>query len=283
MTEEQIQQEIEILAQQPLPQKRVWEVDFVRGLLIWLVTFDHFLYDCAFLFRFTSEFGLALKSFAVNYYLGYNLAGDVRAVIQYGCIMLFVFIAGLSCALSKSNFKRGVKMAGFSFAFTFVTYMLENLFGFVGMTITFNVLHVIATCTLMWSLIDLIFVKCNKTGKTILYSVVSIVSVVVIILGYHYLNNIIKTPLTPFQSIFFYNSTLFANSPGDHLNLFPALGFFMIGAMLSKVLYKERKTLFPFVNEKYLIPFTFSGKYCLFIYIGAQIFFVALGGILGWI
>ena len=51
--------------------------------------------------------------------------------------------------------------------------------------------------------------------------------------------------------------------------LFPNLGFFLLGSLLGKRLYKNKVTLFPKVNENFfLIRFlTFCGRYSLFIYL----------------
>ena len=151
------------------------------------------------------------------------------------------------------------------------------------MTISFNVIHVIALCVLLWALIDFVLSKLNQNGKNIIYCCLVTLAVAILVVGYLYLNQPIKEPLTHFQSIFVENNTLPANSTGDYLVLFPAMGWFLIGAMCSKLLYKEKCTLFGAINEKYFAPITFCGKYCLFIYVGAQIAFVAIGALFGWL
>ena len=63
----------------------------------------------------------------------------------------------------------------------------------------------------------------------------------------------------------------FVQSAPDHLPFFPDFGWFLIGAFLGRFLYRERKSLFPSVNPKWVSPFTFCGRYSIWIYFGSQV------------
>ena len=59
---------------------------------------------------------------------------------------------------------------------------------------------------------------------------------------------------------------------GDYLPFLPDFGWFLIGAFLGRIIYKERKSIFPSVNPKYVSPVTFCGRHSIWVYFGSQIF-----------
>ena len=63
---------------------------------------------------------------------------------------------------------------------------------------------------------------------------------------------------------------------GDYLPFFPAFGWFLVGAFLGKFLYRQRQSLFPTVNEKWVCPVTFCGRHAIWIYFGSQLFMYGL-------
>lgn len=256
--------------------KRVWEIDALRGFLILLVALDHFLWDVAFMFSFNTPFGMSLKEFARNWHYGIGVCGEVRSVIHDPCVLLFVFISGLSSSLSRNNAKRAVKMAGFAVGFSLVTYLAQEL-GFGNILVSFNVIHVIALCVFVWALLDWLFsLLKNKHAKTVYVFGVLILALACIICGHYFAKYSITERLSYPQSILVQNTSLGIFSPGDRLFLLPSLGWFLLGGCFSKLLYKDRKTLFPTVNERVALPLTFCGRYCIWIYFGSQVAFVGL-------
>ncbi|MBQ1703219.1 MAG: DUF1624 domain-containing protein, partial [Oscillospiraceae bacterium] len=81
------------------PRKRIELIDTLRVVAVFLMVFHHFFYDlCWLLGDWTAEvFGSrwVLFSNPVFDFLHYIFAG------------LFIFLAGLSCRLSRSNLRRG--------------------------------------------------------------------------------------------------------------------------------------------------------------------------------
>ena len=66
----------------------------------------------------------------------------------------------------------------------------------------------------------------------------------------------------------------------------PWLGWFLLGAVLGNLLYKDKSTRLGFVNEKFVAPVTFVGRHSLLFYLLSQGIGVALLFILvtlGWL
>ncbi|MBQ2914536.1 MAG: DUF1624 domain-containing protein, partial [Clostridia bacterium] len=59
---------------------------------------------------------------------------------------------------------------------------------------------------------------------------------------------------------------------GDYLAFFPDFAWFLVGGFLGKYLYKQKTTLFPKFNAKWVSPITFCGKYSIWVYFGTQLF-----------
>lgn len=92
--------------------KRIWELDFLRGLAIIMMVFDHIMYDFAYLPGYFSNF------YDVNHPL-FNWLNDfarlywnstLRFFGREFFVLLFLLISGISFTFSKDNFKRGGKM-----------------------------------------------------------------------------------------------------------------------------------------------------------------------------
>lgn len=104
-------------------QPRIVFIDYLRGAaLIYMVIF-HILFDLAFVIP--TEWGKAA------YYANENIAVfDTSA---------FILLAGVSCAFSRSNLRRGGRLLAIAFAFTAVT-----AFVFPGEAIYFGILHLMS-------------------------------------------------------------------------------------------------------------------------------------------
>lgn len=108
---------------------RIELMDALRGLAVCLMVLHHFLYDlCAFL--------------GAPWWLFTNPVFDV---LHYFFAGLFIFLYGISSDFSRSNLKRGAKAMALALGITLVTY-------FMNMTIVFGVLHLLASCMLLFGL-----------------------------------------------------------------------------------------------------------------------------------
>lgn len=254
----------------PVKNKRVWEVDFVRGLMILFVVWDHFMWD-------VNSIGVGDYKTALFQWL-YGLSenyydGVLRSVTHDVFVTLFVFTSGMSCSFSRSNGRRAIKMIAFACLFTAVTAAITAIIG-INLTINFNVIHVIALSVLLWAVIEWCWAKCKKNWqKNIFGCVMLAVTLTALIVGACALHS----PWTDTNPAWFFlaehKGAEYANfCGGDYLPFLPDFGWFLIGAFLGRIIYKERKSIFPSVNPKYVSPVTFCGRHSIWVYFGSQIF-----------
>ena len=248
--------------------KRVWEVDFVRGLMILFVVWDHFMWDVSDMGPYKSGLFTWLYELSSKYY-----GGVLRETTHDVFVTMFVFTSGVSCSFSRSNGMRAVKMIVFSLLFTSVTYAISAVIR-QNLTIYFNVIHVIALSVLLWSAIEWAWSKCDKPWKKNVFGwTMAAVTITVLAVGGCADNSpwTNDNPMWYFLAEHKYTEGFVKFTGGDYLAFFPDFGWFLVGAFLGRLLYKERKSLFPAVNEKWVSPVTFCGRYSIWIYFGSQV------------
>lgn len=259
----------ELAKEPPLKKQRVWEVDFLRGLMILFVVWDHFMWDVSSiggdyntgLFRW-------LYALSESYY-----GGTLRAVTHDVFVTLFVFTSGVSCSFSRNNGRRAIKMIVFACAFTAVTAAVSSVIGY-NVTIRFNVIHVIALSVLLWTVIEWCWERCRKNWqKNIFGAVMTAVTLTALVVG-------ACAKYSPWEStspVWFFlaehkgGTDFIKFCGGDYLPFLPDFGWFLIGAFLGRIIYKEKKSVFPSVNPKYVSPVTFCGRYSIWVYFGSQV------------
>ncbi len=285
-TQQQMDDIIDELALEPTP-KRIWEVDFLRGLMILFVVWDHFMWDITGVAggQYKTAFFQWLFNFQKLYY-----GGTLRSTVHGAFVNMFIFTSGISCSFSHNNNKRALKMVIVALFLTAATSAVSAMFG-VKVTIYFNVIHVIALSVVLYCLLQWLSKHCTKNWQKNIYgATVALMMIASFVVGYmankyHWQNQ---------NKIWFFLVEHNTSVPGyatftggDYWPFLPGFGWFLLGAVLGKWLYKERKSLFPTVNEKYVKPVTFYGKNSLWVYFGSQIimfgFFYLFHGVLNWL
>lgn len=161
VTPEQIETELDELAATP-KRERIWEVDFLRGLMILFVVWDHLMWDFAY-FGINNGFKTDVFRWLYNFAVDYQ-NGVLRATTHDAFVTMFVFTSGVSCSFSRSNGKRAIKMIAFACLLTAVTSAVSAIMN-ANMTMRFNVIHVIALSTLLWTLIEYCWSKCSNNWQ----------------------------------------------------------------------------------------------------------------------
>ena len=219
--------------------KRIWELDVLRGIMILGVVIVHLLFD-------------------LDYFLGIDVVKN--PILQYcldRCGFLFVVLSGVSVTLGKHNIRRGLQVFGCGMVITAVTAGMY-LLGFVDkfVIIYFGVLHLIGACMILWSL----FKKPPPWAA-------ALIGAGFVALGVY---------LRGVRAESFWLIPLGVTFPGfsssDYFPLLPHLGWFLLGASLGPLLYKEKRSRLP---EKYqnraLFRFLgFCGRHSLWIYLAHQ-------------
>ena len=267
LSQEKIDEIVDELAATPKP-KRIWEVDFLRGFMILFVVWDHLMSDVFDFAPYKTVFFQKWYQFTKTYY-----AGSLRAVTHDAFVTLFVFTSGISCSFSRSNGKRAIKMMSFALLFTAITVAVESI-AHVHAAIYFNVIHVIALSVTLWTAIEWCWSKCNRDWqKNVFGAVMAAVIITVLIVGS--IANTNRGAWTNNNPMWFFlvnhKDGNFMRGGADYLPFFPDFGWFLVGAFLGKFLYREKKSLFPSVNPKWVSPITFCGRYSIWIYFGSQI------------
>ena len=220
--------------------QRIWELDVLKGInLLWMLVI-HFLFDITWLFPL----------------LEWSEPGWYRLFVRL-CGVLFVLLSGICVTLGKHCLRRGLTVLGCGMVITAVTYGMYR-FGFdKSIMIYFGVLHCLGSCMILWSM----FKKCPNW-------LLAVIGIAMVAAGLYLRGNAtVDHPwLTPlgFVPPKFYTS--------DYFPLLPNLGFFLLGAVLGRTVYRRKETLLPMVSERNVLVrfFSFCGRQSLFIYLAHQ-------------
>ncbi len=217
--------------------KRIWELDAFRGVCILGVIAVHFIYDLTELYRIIDWQYPAWFSFVKNW-------GGV----------LFVALSGICATLGRRSVRRGIVVIGAGMIITAVTFVMSKMGFGEGILIWFGVLHCLGTCMVLWAG----FQKCPTW-------LLALLGIAVVAAGLYIRGKVlvdipwlIPIGLVPPE---FHTS--------DYFPLLPNLGFFLLGAVLGRTVYRRRETLLPAVSEKNIFVrfFSFCGRQSLLIYL----------------
>ena len=229
--------------------KRVWELDLIRGICITAMVFDHVLYDLTYLFN------------VKNYFLFFYFDFWGRDLIRAFVVMAFIMVSGISSSFSHSNFKRGFKLLLVAMALTLFTFIMEKVGGQgTRYLIIFGVLHMFGFSILTYAVLENI-----KNRKILLYLGIILGFVGAFFLIFNY-----SAP-SDMRWLWFIVDLRNGFFSADYFPLLPYLGVFLIGAYLGPVLYPLRKSRRPLIGPpKTSRPFLFAGRHALFFYIFHQ-------------
>ena len=245
-------------------EKRVHEVDFLRGLLIIIVLIDHILNN--FLLNTEEWYYITNNPFWHEFYLAMRFYWDclARQIIRQVCLIAFCTISGISCAFSRNNWKRAGEMI-LVFGVLAVGSNLLNAWGWLGdnvvTIIDFNVIGVLAFSTLFYCFVQ------NCSWKGILAA--TLCWFLFVTYGMDTLRLIPGTLSARVPALV---EPRF--STADWMPLVPYIFFFFLGALFSYFVYADRKSKLPrFEVER---PICFVGRYTLYIYLGHQAVFIPI-------
>ena len=206
---------------------RIWELDFLRGIALILMVYFHTIYDLKEIYNYPISY-----TDGVNFYIG-----KVSAI-------LFILISGVSCSLSKSNARRGLKVLVIAMLLTIITHLYGADYG-----VKFGILHFLGLSMLLAP----IFMNLNKY-------VLAALGLIVIFTG-----NFVSAINTPTPYLFPLGITNGSFYSADYYPLIPWLGIFLFGLSLGKFLYTDRLSIFPFQMRNN--PIIMVGQNTLLIYL----------------
>ena len=200
-----------------------------------------------------AEFGLQIMSDAQKFF----------EPLQPPFACLFIFISGFSSNLSRSNFKRGIRLLAIALGFTAVTVLLLPRFGITGAEIHFGILHLLSVSMLIFAFSKKLLLKIPEKLGTALclllfvltYNIQSGKLLWVILPDTLYLNEL--TAVFGFVPKGYYSA--------DFFPLLPFLFMFLCGTFFGR--YAEKNSLPEQFYRLHFAPLAAIGRKTLIIYI----------------
>jgi len=231
--------------------KRIWELDFFRGIFLWGMIGIHLIYDLVDLY------GVIAWEQPPAYLLFKNRFG-----------ILFLLLSGLCATLGSRSLRRGIQVFACGMVVSLATVLMVWA-GFAGkdLIIYFGVLHCLGTCMILWTLF-----------KKLPTPVLLVLGLAMAVYG-EYLRNVCY-PWADWLFPLGFKGYGFASS--DYFPLLPNLGYFLLGSVLGRLLYREKQTLLPRVNADNPVIrfFRFCGEHSLLIYMLHQPILAAAVGLI---
>ena len=211
------------------PENRIRELDAARGICILGMILVHLIYDLTELYPI----------------LHWTYPPFFLFLKDWGAIAFFL-ISGICVTLGRHHLRRGLIVLGCGILISAVTILAD------AMPIRFGVLHCLGLCMLLWH-----FFRGASVMKLTVFGIAS-VSLGLIFKG------------LPVTATYLYPLGLTAPSfeSADFFPLLPYFGYFLLGALWGKTLYKNKKSLFP--NFPKLSFLCFCGRHALFFYLAHQ-------------
>lgn len=254
--------------------KRIWEIDFLRGFFLTGVLLFHLAYDFSALpYVFYNFYEVAPWDFI-------KFSAWVSDVI-YNPDMIwgvrffsggFLVITGISCAFSRNNLVRGLKILAVAYLITLATAILTYLLD-TDMFIAFGILHCIGFSLIVVGLIEWVE---RKVGHRLSAWIVLGLGLAIWALGYWFIYGLgAEDMVLPVEDLtpWGYLRVMFGLEviSGDTFGLVPNAGKILVGVALGRLLYEKNKaSLLPRLDGRWGKPLEFMGRHTFAFYILCQ-------------
>ncbi len=257
--------------------KRIWEIDFVRGVLIIGMVIDHFMFFLGglvpniFANTVIPQWLISTSDFAYAYW-----THPAKLAIRYLGLLLFFTLIGISSRFSKSNLKRGLLTFGFGVVMALGLLIFSSISG-VHYYALFPIIACLGASMLMYYGAKQLFVKVIKIKEEQWKWWSLGIGAVIVITGFT-LNLVFTTYEYRFGHIFLTMMGQYTPGPwnsdtalepikyplvilgiekwgNDWLGLLPYSGFTFIGGFIGEHFYAEKKSLFFRTNEEKNLAF----------------------------
>ena len=281
--------------------RRIWELDFLRGLALVLMIFDHLCFDLSELpayysgehFPPLSSLGWDSKGiFFIYYAASVIIESKFRLMLHYVFVTVFLLLTGISCTLSRSNLMRFFKLAAFATIITCATTFLDSV-GDFGSQIIFGILHLMATSVLLYIIIDGAVELLNLAIKKLLGKDFRLKSDLVLLLaGAAIIIAGICIKWYNAEYVSFYGARMTAGdlwrvamgfivTGSDHFGILPCAGVVLAGAYIGRQIYAAKRSLLPRLDGSWNRLYCFIGRHTAWIYVLHQPVLIGLIMLIG--
>jgi uncharacterized membrane protein len=233
-----------ITAPAPKKKERIFELDFIRGILIIAMIVQHFGYFCA---RFITRVWDANK--LNNYeiwkfgnwcdYFMYSTINDRLMEVAW---VLFFFMAGITLTFSRHNYRRACYLLGMFAVLYFLTFLWKNYFNYRYIYILgFGMFLAYALYIFIWTLI-------NKLPVIVHMAICGILLILLVLFMFYF-----PSPDVNPLKWFGVNRQLNINSTAG-FSLFPSVFYFSFGVVIGKLYYENRKSPLKLSGLSNLVP-----------------------------
>lgn len=296
---------MENISEQPIVEgkkRRFWELDFIRGICVILMIFDHVMFSVTEVAPFFDQMlGKTLWENASQFLEDVYYSGALRVTVRFIVLFFFFTICGTSCTLSRSNVKRGLLCFLVGCGITCVTVIVDRIFD-MGVSIYFGVLHMLGVSMMLYGALDKLgdcIAKIGKNDKTKKitrtigdYLAPSIGLILLIIYfscffaglkGDTLASNIYiedeqsSMIVSLFIDVMNHSGKISSIGGADYWPLLPYAAFVLIGGFVGRGLYHSKyKYFLSKADGKWNKPICFVGRHALVIYAAHQVVAVAL-------
>ena len=268
-----------------LKRQRVWEIDAVRGLFILSMLCYH-LYCCVDAFCIDGYYHIDSYNWVnttdpLHFWFDWGKDGVIhRAFLtpQLTEIWIrafvdgFFILSGISCMFSRNNLKRALKVLAAGIFIALFTKGLELWTGDPTRFIRFGVLLCYAFCQLAY-----VYLFEKRSNKFLLISIIPI-----FIIGYYL--RYVGVPAMRYPIFYIFGVLQIGDQSSDFWPVFPMLGWFLLGVVLGRKYYPEKKTLIPSpLAEKLTRPLQWLGRWSGVIYVCHIVVYTAVFCGIGYI
>jgi uncharacterized membrane protein len=239
---------------------RAFELDFLRGFAIFMMIVHHTAFDLRFFFAVP---GLEFEgSFWVD------------SILRPVFLMIFLGVSGISSTFSKDNVRRGLRLFFVALLLTAVLFFI-NAYIIRGFgVIYFNVLQVIAWSTLLYA-----FLTQDEQGEEADAKEDGILAkndaLILVLAGIFIFYGMTLPQVKELQVLRSWWLLPFGFAPEgiiqlDYMPFIPWSGYYLLGAVIGRRIYPERRTRFASVSDrvlKGLSPFLWLGRHALSVYL----------------
>jgi len=178
----------------------------------------------------------------------------------------FILVCGICCRLSRSNLKRGIKLAGFALGLSLGTFLIAWLGIFNGVII-FGILHFLAVAILLFFLLRKLLDKIPAAIQVPAFAAL------------FFATYFITLPVTENLLLYVVGFQSFAWRSADYFPLIPWLFLFFAGTGIG--IWAKQGRFPAWFDTARIRPLRFAGKHAIWIYLAHQP--VLFGLVMLWI